>query len=190
MIRTLAFFAFTLLAFSGLSAQHKALPVIIKNAGKPSSNSRNSVAEIVRDSVVFSDPEILQSFSNKFGTESFVGVFFTIPDSLYPIQLKAFVATFYGGSSDTVGPLAPAEIQAAAWFGATEPTAITAESELIRSSTSNVGPEIEQVVTQTFEFNNSPEIATPTSLAVGVFYASSDTTFNAASPVFGPPAAQ
>ncbi len=150
------------------------------------------VAVLQQDSLFFSPPDSLYKYSTSFGRTTTLGVFFALPDSLFPVRITAFVVNFYGGSSQAGNELFSASIRAFLWANVQQPEDIQPDNQIRESFAQTVSSPINQYRAYTFSFSDTTRIMQPESLAVGLQYTyAADAPYNGAvSPAFGYPPAQ
>ncbi|HKI43866.1 MAG TPA: T9SS type A sorting domain-containing protein [Balneolales bacterium] len=173
--------------------RHIAWPVYIATQpAKPESASPiRQVAALQSDTLYFSSPDSLHTYSQSFGGSTTLGVFFTLPDSLFPVRITAFVVNFYGGNTQFGNELSPASIKAILWQNAKVPTDIQPGNQIRDTFNQTVSVNTtDQYLPFTFSFSDTTRIMNPDSFAVGLQYSGVSDTTSAVSPIFStPPAA-
>lgn len=179
---------------SSLKAQvrHIAWPVrISKQSIKTQTNILNrQITALQSDTLFFSSPDSLHTYSQSFGGSTTLGVFFTLPDSLFPVRITAFVVNFYGGNSQFGSELSPASIKAILWNNVTVPTDIQPTNQIRDSFNQTVSVNTtDHYLPFTFSFSDTTRIMTPGNFAVGLRYSGISDTTSGVSPIFADPPA-
>lgn len=172
--------------------RHIAWPVSISSqpAQLQSVNPINQVAALQSDTLYFSSPDSLHTYSQSFGGSMTMGVFFTLPDSLFPVRIMAFVVNFYGGNSQYGNELSPASIKAILWDNVKVPTDIQLANQIRDTFDQTVAVNTtDHYLPFTFSFSDTSRIMTPGYFAVGIQYSGVSDTTSAVSPIFSTPPA-
>lgn len=167
---------------------HVWLPVTLSNTSHKTitSSTLPEVSAVSVDSMYFSSHDTLKGFSTSMGRGMTTGVFFDVPNDLFPIVIKSLVVNFYGGSSLSSGELTPADLLAFLWKNVTNPEQIQDTNVVTSSFTQTVTVSVDQYLPAEFDFNDTTAISTPEPFAVGIRYASTTTdTSGAVSPGYG-----
>ena len=172
--------------------RHVAWPVNIssQHTQTPLSARVRQITALQSDTLFFSSPDSLHTYSQTFGGSTTLGVFFTLPDSLFPVRITAFVVNFYGGNSQFGNELSPASIKAFIWENVTVPSDIQPANEIRDTFAQTVSVNTtDHYLPFTFAFSDTNRIMNPGNFAVGLQYSGVSDTTSAVSPIFGNPPA-
>lgn len=167
--------------------RHVAWPVTISShpvKGEAVGQTRQTAA-IQKDTLFFSSPDSLHTYSQSFGGSMTTGVFFTLPDSLFPVRILGFVVNMYGGNSQVGNELSQASIKALLWQDVTTPADIQPVNQIRDTFSQTISVSINQYIPITFSFSDTSMIMDPANFAVGLQYSGISDTTSAVSPIFG-----
>jgi|GEM_PF-1850891 len=174
-------------------ARHIAWPVYVNSQPVPvkgeAVNQPRQLTAIQEDTLYFTSPDSLHTYSQSISGSTTTGVFFTLPDSLFPVRILGFVVNMYGGNSQVGSELAQASIRAILWTNAKVPTDIQPVNQIRDTFSQTISVSLNQYMPITFAFSDTSMIMDSTSFAVGLQYSGVSDSVDAVSPIFGNPPA-